>query len=129
MFQKEERPIVAAIHPSMIRELKLRKELIETETKRKARGGITCFSEMAAMELSFIRKSGEEIYNEITKLNKINIKKININGVSTPFVPYDIFKKLYIITSILKTKKDNKLIQMEITKIKGLKKNEIKYLW
>ena len=39
MFSQKERAIVAAIHPKLINELKLRKEIIEEETKRKARGG------------------------------------------------------------------------------------------
>ncbi len=129
-MNNNERPIVAAIHPTLINELKIRKEEIEKETGRKAKGGITCFSELAALELRSIRQSGNKIYNEILKIKCIPVKKIiKKNGVETEYVPYEFFKKIYILASALKHKKDEKQIKIEITKIKGLKKNEIKYFW
>lgn len=129
MFDIQDKPIVVAIHPKLVNELKIRKEIIESETERKAKGGITCFSEMAAMELNSIRASGKKIYDEILKLKNIPVKKFTENGVEKDFVPYEIFKKIYIFSSILSRKKDQTPLRIEITKIRGLKKNEFKYFW
>lgn len=124
-----DRPVTVAINPRLIEELKVRKETIENETERKAKGGITCFSELAALELKSIRQSGDKIFKEILKIKKVQIKKIIERGVEREYVPYEIFKKLFIFSSALNRKKDQKQIKLEITKIRGIKKNEIKFLW
>lgn len=126
---EEERPIVAALHPKLIEELKIRKEVIERETGRKAKGGVTCFSEMAALELRAIRQSGERILKEIYRLKEFPIKKIVIDGREEEFVPRELFKKIFIFCSVLSRKKDQNSIKIEMTKIRGLKKNEVKYFW
>lgn len=128
-MNNQERPIVAAIHPKLIDELKIRKEIIEKETERKTKGGITCFSELAALELKSIRLSGEKIYKEILKIKNLPMQKLIKNGIEREYVPYEIFKKLLILASSLNRKKDQKQLKLEITKIRGLKKNEIKYVW
>jgi hypothetical protein len=124
-----DRPVTVAINPRLIEELKIRKETIEKETERKAKGGITCFSELAALELKSIRQSGDKIFKEILKIKKVPVKKIIERGVDREYVPYEIFKKLLILSSALNRKKDQKQIKLEITKIRGIKKNEIKFLW
>ena len=124
-----ERPVVAAIHQRLIDELKERKDVIENETGRKAKGGITCFSELAALELNSIRKSGDQIFKEILKIRKLPVKKITERGVEREYIPYEVFKKLQILASSLNRKKEQKQIRVEITKIRGLKKNDIKYFW
>jgi len=103
--------------------------MIEDETGRKTKGGLTCFSEMAAHELKCMRLTGEELLKEIIKTNHPPVKKFLVNGVETEFVPYEIFKKLYIFSTALKKKKDHKQIRVEVSKIRGLKKNEISYFW
>lgn len=129
------RPITVAIHPNLKHELEIRKEIIEKELGRKTHGGITCFSEMAALELWALRQSGKKIMSEILKLSKNEesldkyIHKFKINGVEQPFIPFWIFKKIYIFSSVLNLKKDEKNIKMEVHKIRGLKKNDIKYWW
>lgn len=123
------RPIVVAVHPNLVDELKQRRDLMEKETGRKTKGGITCFSEMAAFELMLLRASGENIMREILNLDNIPIHKCFENGIEKEFVPYEIFKKLYIYSSALNKKKDIKQIKVEVSKIKGMKKNEIKYLF
>jgi len=120
---------VVAVHPRLLEELKIRKEIIENEIGRKFEGGITCFSNLASIELWSIRQSGNKILKDILKLEKIPVSKFTVNGSETEFVPYWIFKNLYILLSVLKNKKDNNLIRAEITKLRGLKKNEIKYFW
>ena len=124
-----EKPVVIAVHPSLISELKLRKEIFENETGRKTRGGLTCFSEMAANELKMSRMSGDEIMKEILKIKDIPIKKFVEEGVVKEFVSYDIFKKIFILSSALNKRKDQKQLKMEIIKIKGMNKNEVKYLF
>ena len=128
-IEEDERPVVAAIHPKLIEELKIRKETIEKETGRKAKGGVTCFSEMAALELRSIRYSGDKILTEILKFKDVPIQKLIINGREEEFVSREIFKKVFIFCSVLSRKKDQSPIKVEITKIRGLKKNEIKYFW
>ncbi len=128
-MNNQDRPIVAAIHPKLIDELKIRKELIEKETERKAKGGITCFSELAALELKSIRQSGDKIFKEILKIKNVPIQKFTKKGVEMEYVPYEIFKKLCILASSLNRKKDQKQLKLEITKIRGHKKNELKFFW
>lgn len=132
MFNTEERPVTVAVHPRLIDELKIRKEYIEKCTGRKTRGGLTTFSETAAMELKSIRESGNKIMEEINKTfrNKdLVIKKITEMGVEREYVPFELFKKMYDLCSVLCRKKDINIIQLELTKMKGLKKNEIIALW
>lgn len=124
----EERPIVIAAHPNLIEEFKIRKKIIEDETSRKNRGGLTVISEMAAMELKMIRMSGDKIYNEILKIKSPIIKQFS-EEPNNCYVPYELYKKLYILSSTLYKKKDQQQINVEISKIKGLKKNEVKCFW
>lgn len=126
---KSDNAKVVAVHPKLLEELKIRKDMVENETGRKAEGGITAFSEMAALELRSIRNSGSRIMSEILKLKSIPVKKFVINGVEREFVPYELFKRLIIMASVLNRKKDQPSLKIEITKIRGLKKNEIKYLY
>lgn len=128
-FLPEEEFITVRVHPLLVEELKIRKETIERETERKAKGGLTIFSELAALELKGIRHSGSEIMRELLKLKDIPVKKFDDEGVEKDFVPYEIFKTLYRFASVLSRKKDQNSIRMEITKIRGLKKNEVKLFW
>lgn len=123
------RPIVVAVHPSLIEELKLRKAAMEEVTLRKTKGGLTNYSEMAAMELRILRQTGDSLFMEICKLKKPPIKKITEFGIEREYVPYEIFKKLYICASALYKKKDKQQFRVEVAKIKGQQKNEIKYIY
>jgi len=67
------------------------------------------------------------LLKEILSLDKIPVNKFFVDGVELDFVRYEYFKKLYIYSSILKKKKDQQQINVDVSKIKGLKKNEIKY--
>jgi ribosome biogenesis protein Nip4 len=126
---QRERPIVAAIHPKLVEELKLRQVSMENATDRKTRGGMTTFSEQAAHELELIRLSGDKIVKEIFKVKDIKVTKFLVNGVEMDFIPYETFKKLYIFSSILAKKKDCQQIKVEVAKIKGLQKNEVTMFW
>jgi hypothetical protein len=129
MIFEKERPIVAAVHPKLIEELKHRQISMEEATGRKTRGGMTTFSEQAGYELESIRTSGQRIMSEIFKLKEVPIKKFIINGIELDFVPYEYYKKLYIFSSVLHKKKDQKQIKVEVQKIKGLQKDEVKIFW
>jgi hypothetical protein len=120
---------IVAVHPRLKEELKLRKDLIENETGKPTKGGITTFSAMAAMELKALRQSSDQIIKEVLKLKEIRANKFIVNGKEESFIPYEVYKKLFIFLSVISRKKDNNPIRVEITKIKGLKKNEIKYFW
>jgi len=124
-----DRPIVCAIHPRLVDELKARRDLLLAETGRKTKGGLTCFSEMAAQELWAIRESGNKIMVEILKLKDLPVKKVLENGTEKEYVPYEIYKKLFNYVSELRTKKDKTCLHIEVAKIRGLQKNEIKYFW
>jgi hypothetical protein len=121
--------IALLVHPSLMNELKIRKQFMEKETDRKTKGGLTAYSEMAASELRLIRLSGDKIIKEILKLQNLPIKKITEFGVEREYVPYEIYKKLYIYLSILDKKKDCQQFKVELSKVKGQNKNEIKYLY
>ncbi len=128
-MSEEDRPIAVAVSSRLVEELKIRKDTIEKETGRKAKGGITAFSELAALELKAVRMSGDKIVKEILKLKDVPVKKIIDKGVEREFVPYEIFKKIYIFSSALNHKKDQTPMRIEVTKLRGLKKNEIKCFW
>lgn len=116
---------VIAVHPNLLEELKIRKELVERETERPTEGGITAFSGMAALELKLLRQSSDKIINEVLHLKELKSYKVG----ERHFIPYDDFKRLLMLLSVLNRKKDQSPIKIEITKIRGLKKNEMKYLW
>jgi hypothetical protein len=122
-----QKPIVVAVHPNLVNEFKIRKEQIESETGRKTKGGITNFSEMAAYELKILRMSGDEIMEGILKIKNPPIHRIIVEGMELEFVPYELFKKLFIYSSALNKKKDQKQLHLEVTRVKGTHKNEIKY--
>jgi hypothetical protein len=124
----EERPIAAAIHPNLARELRIRKEMLEKETQRPTKGGLTIFSKLAAEELRLIRESQLLISKELNTKD-IKVYEFEVLGQLKRFVLEDDFKKLSFFCSVLNKKKDNHQIRLEIQKIKGLKKNEIKFLW
>ena len=124
---EDERPVVVAIHPTLKEELDVRKSFFEDYTG-KIRGGLTTVSEMAAIELKSIRKSGDEI-KEIIKVNTPKIFTFDTHGEIQEFVSYEDYKKLFILMSILNKKKDQQQIQVDLTKLKGLKKNEAKFFW
>lgn len=123
----EERPVVVAIHPTLKEELDLRKTFFEDYTG-KVKGGLTTISEMAAIELKSIRKSGDEI-KEIIKANTPKRHNFDIHGEIQEFVLYEDYKKLFILLSILNKKKDQQQISVDLSKLKGLKKNEANFLW
>jgi hypothetical protein len=122
----EERAVVIAVHPKMEYELKRRKEELEKITGKPIRGGLTTYSKFAAFELETIRKSGEEINREILKVGAPEIYEFDVEQEKRQFIAYEIFKKLFILTSILNKKKDHRQINVDLTKIKGLKKNDAK---
>jgi len=129
MIEERERPVVVAVHPKLEVELKKRKKELESVTERPIKGGLTTYSEFAAFELEGIRKSGEIIMKEILKLKEIPIREIEISGAKRQFVAYEHFKKLFIFTSILNKKKDHKQINVDLSKLKGLKKNNAEIYW
>jgi len=123
------RPVTVAVHPKLEAELKERRKELESITSRPIRGGLTTYSEFAAFELEAIRKSGCEISKEILKIKAPRIFEFEINGIRRQFVAYENFKKLFILSSILKKKKDQKQINVDLSKLKGLKKNDVKIYW
>jgi len=129
MIIDRERPVTIAVHPKLENELKERRKELESVTNRPIRGGLTTYSEFAAFELEGIRKTGDEINKEISKLDKPNIFEFEINGVKRQFVTYEHFKKLFIFASVLKKKKDQQQINVDLSKLKGLKKNDVKIYW
>jgi len=129
MIEQRERPVVVAVHPKLEFELKKRKEELENVTGKPIKGGLTTYSEFAAFELEGIRKSGDKITGDILKIKKVPIKEFEINGTIMPFVHYEYYKKLFIFTSILKKKKDQQQINVDLSKLKGLKKNDVKLYW
>jgi len=129
MIELKERPVTVAVHPKLEYELKIRKQQTEELTERPMKGGLTTYSKLAAFELESIRKSGEELMQEIYKMNEIKTYKFEIDGTEEDFVNYNDFKKLYIFMAILNKKKDQKQINMDITKLRGLKKNEANIFW
>jgi len=122
-----ERPIVAAVHPTLIEELKIRQRIFEEETGSPARGGLTTFSQLAAQELKAVRMSGNKISEEIEGLKELPSRKFNVEGAILDFVPREAYKKLYIFASALKRKKDMPQIRVDVSKIKGLKKHELQF--
>lgn len=120
---------IVAVHPKLKEELKIRKDMIEKETGKPTKGGITTFSAMAAMELKAIRQSSDQIIREVLKLKEVKANKFIVNGKEEEFIPYEVYKRLLIFLSVISRKKDSSPIKVEITKMRGLKKNEIRYFW
>jgi ABC-type uncharacterized transport system ATPase subunit len=118
-----------AVHRNLEEELKKRKEYMENITGRKTKGGLTNYSEMAAMELNTIRKEGDKIIRDILKIKEVPIKKVVEMGIEREYVSYELFKKLHIYVSILSKKRDSSQFHVEVAKLKGQQKNEIKYIY
>ena len=129
MIIERDRPVTVAVHPKLEAELKHRKEELESVTERPIKGGLTTYSEFAAFELEAIRKSGDEIYQEVLKINDPEIFEFEISGVKRQFVTFEHFKKLFIFASILNKKKDQRQINIDLSKLKGLKKNDAQIYW
>lgn len=129
MIDEKDRAVIVAVHPKLENELKIRKQELESVTERPIKGGLTTYSKIAAFELEAIRKSGDEIVEEILKLQDIPVNKFSLDGVETEFVQYEYFKKLFIYLAILNKKKDQHQINVDLTKLKGLKKNDVKIYW
>lgn len=123
------RPVTVAVHPKLEFELKERRRELEDITDRPVRGGLTTYSELAAFELESIRKSGCEINKEIFKIKGPDIFEFDVNGVRRQFVAFENFKKLFILASILNKKKDKQQINVDLSKLKGLKKNNVEIFW
>lgn len=123
------RPIVAAVHPNLINELKIRQKQLQEETGRPTKGGLIIFSQIAAEELRCMRLSTAYIYNQIKNISELKPIEINSEDGIKMFVPFEKYKKLLVFVSAINKKKDNNQIRLEIQKIKGLKKNEIKFPW
>lgn len=123
------RPVTVAVHPKLEFELKERRKELESITNRPIRGGLTTYSEFAAFELEGIRKSGDQVSKEILKTKDPEIFEFEINGIRRQFVAYEHFKKLFIFTSILNKKKDRQQIKIDLSKLKGLKKNDVEIYW
>lgn len=124
----DEKPTTILVHPSLVEELKERQRIFFEETGRKNNGGLTTFSRLASLELRAMRLSGDELFKEIKRKHK-DIKKYMIIEDGTQYVPFELYKNLYIFASALSKKKDQKQIKVEIAKIKGIQKNEINILW
>jgi hypothetical protein len=120
--------LTAQVHINLINELKVRKQQIIDETDRPISGGLPLVSQLAAEELRYMRMSGEELNNLLKSLD-VNIIQIEQFGEKRSFVCYEDFKKFFRIATALNKKKDQNQIRLEIQKIKGLKKNEVKFLW
>ena len=129
MTEEEDRPVIVAVHKKLERELKMRRDELEGITGRPIKGGLTTYSRMAAFELESIRKSGEELLKEILKIKSISTHKLNVDGNIIDVVAYEHFKKLFIYMSILNKKKDQQQINVDLTKIKGCKKNNVEIFW
>ena len=129
MIIEKDRPVTIAVHPKLEVELKMRKQELEDVTGKPIKGGLTTYSQMAAFELETIRKSGNYILKEILNIKNVKIYKLNTGSESIDVVPYDYFKKLFILSSILNKRKDQKQIKVDLTKLKGLKKNDVKIYW
>lgn len=129
MIEEKDRAVIVAVHPKLENELKIRKQELESVTERPIKGGLTTYSKIAAFELEAIRKSGDEIVEEILKIQDIPVNKFSLDGVETEFVQYEYFKKLFIYLAILNKKKDQHQINVDLTKLKGLKKNDVKIYW
>jgi len=123
---KDDKPVTIAVNTKLQDELKIRQKEILQETGRRMRGGITSISEVAALELSLIRQSGYMISKHIEKEFR-NIQFIQKEGID--YVPFFLYKKLYILMSILNKKKDENQIILQIFKPRGSKKNVHKVLW
>ena len=123
------RPIVVAVHPNLINELKTRQEQLQKETGRPTKGGLTIFSQIAAEELKCMRLSTEYLQNQIENISRFKPIEIMQGNEIKMFVPFDIYKNLLLFSSALYKKTDTKQIRLEIQKIKGLKKNEIRFPW
>jgi hypothetical protein len=123
------RPVTIAVHPKLEFELKKRREELEGVTNRPVKGGLTTYSEFAAFELEAIRKSGTQINKEILKIKNPDVFEFEIKGIDRQFVPYEHFKKLFIFASILNKKKDQQQINVDLSKLKGLKKNDVNIYW
>jgi hypothetical protein len=129
MISERDRPVAIAVHPKLEVELKMRKQELEEITGKPIKGGLTTYSQIAAFELESIRKSGEDINKNILNLKNTEIYRVTINNQTMDVVPYDYFKKLFILVSILNKKKDQKQINIDLSKLKGLKKNNAEIYW
>lgn len=110
----------------MAEELQIRKEELEKNTGYKIQGGIPVISHIAALELRRVRSAGDKILADIAIHNK-SVKKYTFENEQ--YVKVDDWNKLLGYLKSLSKKKDTSQINLEIHKIKGIKKNEIINIW
>jgi hypothetical protein len=73
--------------------------------------------------------NGEYLMKEIFNASNPPIYKVLIDGIEREVVAYEHFKKMFIFSTLLRKKKDQQQIRVEVQKIKGLKKNDVNCFW
>ena len=115
--------ITVQIHPNLKYELDRRKEFLTV--RYRPDGGFRTASQLAAFELQMIRVSQEDIKKQIKKLENPNTI---IQGSET-FVNINDYITLMKFAASLNKRKDNKQINIDFSKIKGVKKSDVKIRW
>lgn len=116
-------PITVQIHPNLKFELDKRKEMLTLNHVPNA--PFRTASLLAAFELETIRKSRKELERDFLNLKNPNI--FDFGGSS--FVKIEEYIKLFNFASSIHKKKDQKQINVDFSKIKGIRKNDVQIFW
>lgn len=122
MFEEKDR-VTVQIHQDLKEELDKRKEFLTTNYI--PNGGIRTASLLAAFELKLIRQSKEELKKEFLSLEKPKI----FNFDCEPYVKMEDYIKLFNFAAIINKRKDKQQINVDFSKLKGMKKNDVKISW
>jgi len=115
--------ITVQIHPDLKYELDKRKEFLTV--RYRPDGGFRTASQLAAFELEMIRASQQELKKELKKLED---PKTIVQGAEA-FVNINDYIKLMKLASSINKRKDVKQINVDFSKIKGVKKSDVKFCW
>jgi hypothetical protein len=133
LYDEHRNAVVLAIHPILANELKIMKFEMEKLGGLPTEGGFTSYSEIIGRQIRLMRekKENKDLMQYISD-SEISIKNPIMHNSEKgviPCIPLEVFKKVFISLIALNKMKDEQQVRFELTKIKGIKKNEIKFLY
>lgn len=135
LYDENRRAVILAVHPLLANELRMLKHIMEKENNfLPPEGGYTTYSKILGEQIRQIRLGNKDpelrrmIFESKNYLKEPLMYK-NFEDQIIPCIPLGLFKKLYLMLLTLNSKKDQQKIRLEISKMKGIQKNDVKFIY